>query len=235
MAKQAGMGTRLLVGGYDVSGDINAIGTIGSQLAPIDTTDITQSAHSRIPGLRDGTMSFTAFFDAANAHPVLSQLPGANTLMSAVLPPLAVGSPAACLNALQVSYNPTRSNAGDLTIACEGQADQGDGPCWTQALTPGIRPDAAATNGAAVDNGASTANGARLFLQVVQFTGTSATITVQQSADNATWSTLGAFTAVAAAPNAQSLTVAGTVNRYLRVISAGTFSSLQFAAFAARN
>jgi hypothetical protein len=229
------MGSRFLVGGFDVSGDINALSAIGSALAPLDVTDITQSAHSRIAGLRDGTMSFTAFFDAANAHPVLSALPAANTLMSFLVPPLAVGSPAACLNALQVSYNPTRSNAGDLTIACEGQGDLGDGPQWCLSLTPGIRPDIAPTTGTTLDNGAATASGAQLFLQVTQFTGTSATVNVTHSPDSSTWTTLATFSAVTAAPHTQTQTVAGAVNRYVRVATTGTFQSLQFAAFVNRN
>ena len=56
MAKSSGIGARFLTGGYDISGDVNALDTIGGTQALLDSTDITQSAHSRIPGLRDGTM-----------------------------------------------------------------------------------------------------------------------------------------------------------------------------------
>ena len=46
-------------------------------------------------------------------------------------------------------------------------------------------------------------------MQVTAFAGTSVTVTVQQSADNATWITLGsAFTAVTAAPAFQRVTTA---------------------------
>ena len=304
MAKQSGLGSRFLVGGYDLSGDVNAVGTIGGALAPIDTTDITQSAHSRIPGLADGSMSWTSFFDVANAHPVLSALPGTDALVSFLPSPLAVGTPVANVDAIQVSYNPTRSNAGDLTIACEAQADTGAPLEWCVALTPGVRADTGATNGASLDQGAGftapavpattvtaantspltstvvitggtvtnvavngvtagtgdgtytvpsggaiavtysaaptwtwtlgTASGAALYLQATRFTGSSATVTVQHSADNSTWATLGAFTAVTAAPAFQRLAVTGSVSRYLRVISAGTFTALSFAAAALR-
>lgn len=74
-----------------------------------------------------------------------------------------------------------------------------------------------------------TAFGAQAYLQVSQFTGTSVTVTVQHSPDNSTWSTLAAFTAVTAAPAAQRVTAAGTVGRYLRVISTGTFTAASFA------
>jgi hypothetical protein len=234
VAKQGGLGSRFIVGGYDLSGDINAVGTIGSTLAPGDITGIDKYAHERLALLRDGTMSFTAFFDPGGAHPVLSALPGTDTLMTYIPPPQAIGSPAANLDAIQVSYNPTRSNAGDLTIACEGQGDTGVPLEWGVGLTAGIREDSTATNGADLDNGAATSSGAAVYLQVTQFTGSTAAITVQQSADNSTWTTLAAFTAVTAAPDNQRAAVTGTVGRYLRVISAGTFTSLQFAAFVSR-
>lgn len=235
MAKTSGLGSRFLVGGYDLSGDINAIGTAGATIAMDDITGIDKYAHERLALLRDGTLSFTAFFDPSVSHPVLSDLPGTDTLMTFIPPPQEAGSPAACLNALQVSYNPTRSNAGALTIACEGNADAGEPLHWGLGLTAGIRQDSSGTDGPDVDNGAATSNGALLYLQVTQFTGSTATVTVQHSADNSTWSTLGAFTAVTAAPAHQSLAVTGAVDRYVRVISAGTFSSLDFFAGISRN
>ena len=75
MAKQSGLGARFLVAGYDISGDVQALDTVHGGPALIDSTDITQSAHSRIYGQRDGSISFTSFFDNANATPVLKTLP----------------------------------------------------------------------------------------------------------------------------------------------------------------
>lgn len=208
MAKQSGMGMRLLLGGYDVSGDINALDQVSGGPELLDVTDITQSAHSRIPGQRDGHMAFTAFMDTANAHPVLSALPRADVLMTALLPTLAVGGAAACLNAKQLNYDPTRSAKGDLTLKVAGDGNA-FGLEWGVTLTAGLRTDTTATNGAALDNAAATGWGAQMYLQVTGFAGTSVTVTVQQSADNSTWITLGsAFTAVTAAPNTQRVTTA---------------------------
>ena len=61
-------------------------------------------------------MGFTVFMDAANAHPVLKTLPTTDTQMMALLPTLAVGGAAACLNAKQVGYDPTRSATGELLL-----------------------------------------------------------------------------------------------------------------------
>ena len=141
------------MGGYDISGDVNALDSIGGTQALLDSTDITQSAHSRIAGLRDGMMGFTVFMDTANAHPVLSALPTTDELMTFLSPPLAQGSPAACLNAKQVGYNPTRGTDGSLMIKVEGQGNA-FALEWGVQLTAGLRTDTTGTTGANFDQGA---------------------------------------------------------------------------------
>lgn len=229
MSKQSGLGSRFLVGGYDLSGDISALSSINSTLAPLDVTGIDKGAHERIAGLRDGSMSFTSFWNTANSVPVLSSLPKTDTLMAFIPPPQALGGPSAWLQALQVSYNPTRGNDGALTMATEGQGD-GWGLEWCQMLTAGLRADTGPANGASIDGGAASSFGAGAYLQLTGFTGTSVTVTVQHSADNSTWTTLAAFSAVTAAPSWQRARATGTVNRYLRVITSGTFTRAVFAA-----
>jgi hypothetical protein len=205
--KQTGLGARFLVSGYDISGDIQALDMVSGGPALIDSTDITQSAHSRIPGLRDGHIAFTTFMDTANAHPVLDALPTTDALMTVLLPTLAVGAPAACLNAKQIGYDPTRSNSGELTMKVAGEGNS-YGLEWGVTLTSGLRTDTSATPGTSLDNAASSAWGAQMYLQVTAFSGTDVTVTVQQSADNSTFITLGAFTQVVAAPGTQRVTTA---------------------------
>jgi hypothetical protein len=208
MAKQGGLGARFLIGGYDISGDIQALDNVHGGPALIDSTDITQSAHSRITGLRDGGMGVTVYMDPANAHPVLDALPRTDTLGMFLLPTLAVGGAVACLNAKQVNYDPTRGAAGELTLKTDLQANL-YGLEWAQTLTAGLRTDTTATNGASLDNTAASYWGAQAYLQVTAISGTSVTVTVQQSADNSTWITLGsAFTAVTAPPAFQRVTTA---------------------------
>jgi len=187
---------------------VQALDQISGGPALSDVTDITQSAHARLGMLRDGHMAFTVFMDAANAHPVLDALPRTGVLMTALLPALAVGGAAACLNAKQVNYDPSRSAAGDLMMKVQGEGNA-YGLEWGLTLTAGLRTDTTATNGASLDNTVPTGWGAQMYLQCTAFTGTSVTVTVQQSPDNSTWYTLGsAFTAVSAAPNFQRVTTA---------------------------
>jgi len=156
MAKQSGLGARFLVGGYDLSGDINAIDQITGGPAFLDVTDITESAHERIGGERDGSMGFTCYMNPARTHPVLAALPTADELMTALMPPLAVGSAAASCNAKQVGYDPTRGTDGSLMMKVEGQGN-GFGTEWGVTLTAGVRTDTTATSGATLDQGAGFA------------------------------------------------------------------------------
>jgi hypothetical protein len=228
VAKQSGLASRFLLAGYDISGDVSAVDTIAGTVALLDVTDITQSAHSRIGGLRDGSMSITSWFDSGNATPVLDALPTSDVIAS-FLVQTSLGNPVACVNAKQVNYDPNRAADGALSLKTECQAN-GYGLEWGVQLTPGVQTDTEASDGTDVDNGASTDYGAQAYLHVTALTGTGATITVQHSADNSTWSDLISFTEVEAAPAQQRATVSNTttVDRYLRVISAGTFSSVSY-------
>lgn len=238
MAKQSGLGQRLLVGGFDISGDIQALENVHGGPALLDVTDITQSAHSRIGGLRDGGLGATTFFDTANAHPVLAALPRGDVAASYLLG-VALGSPAACCVAKQINYDPTRATDGALTLKTQFEAN-GFGLEWGELLTPGLRTDTTATAGAVVDDGASSAFGGQAYLQVTGFTGTSVTVAVQHATTSGgSYSNVTglAFTAVTAAPAWQRLASSNslTINEFVKVTTTGTFSSATFAVVFVRN
>jgi hypothetical protein len=297
MAKQGGLQQKLLVGGYDLSGNVQALDGVHGGPALGDFTTIDQAAHARQGLQRDGGMSVATLMDPALAHPVLAALPTADEQGMYMLNPLAVGSPAACCIAKQIDYEQSRAANGMLTQKTQFDSN-GYGLEWCVALTAGVRSDTTATNGTSLDQGGGfttpsvpasgtpvtntsplpatvvvsggtvsnvvvngvsvgtgdgtytvpsgqvvtltysaaptwtwtlqTVFGAQAYLQVTQVTGTSVTVTVQHSPDNSTWSTLAAFTAVTAAPATQRLTASGTVGRYLRAITTGTFSAASF-------
>ena len=159
MAKQSGLGQRLLVGGYDISGDIQALDNVQGGPKLLDVTDITESAHARITGQRDGSLGVSAFFDAANAHPVLSALPTTDVGVSYLLG-TALGDSAACCVAKQVGYDPTRAADGALTLKTKFEAN-GYGLEWGEQLTAGLRTDTTATAGSYFDDGAASTTAAR--------------------------------------------------------------------------
>lgn len=237
MAKTSGLGQRLYAAGVDLSGDTGSIDTISAPMAPIDVTDITQSAHSRLGGQRDSAFSFTSFFDPAvgASHAALSALPVTDIALMALAEGPVLGGATYCTIAKQIGYDPTRPQDGSLTFKIDTQGN-GFGAEWGKLLTAGIRTDTAATNGTAVDTTASAAFGLQAYLQVFGFTGTDATVKLQDSADNASFADItgAVFTQVTGStPQGQRIALANTatVRRYVRAstITTGGFTSLPFA------
>jgi hypothetical protein len=242
MTKQNGLGDGLLVGGYDLSGDIGSIKSIRGPMVPSVVTGINKSAVERVGGLRDGGMDYTAWFnpDTAAAHPVLSALPTTDQV-AMYLRGTTLGSPAACLVGKQLNYAPTRAADASLSIEITMVANS-YGVEWGVQHTAGLRADTAATNGTGVDGTAATDFGLQAYLEVSAFTGTSVTVKLQESSDNGStdaWAdvTGGGFTAVSAARATQRIETARdlTVERYLRVVTTGTFTAATFCVVVVRN
>lgn len=250
MAKQSGLGDQLFIGGYDIGADVSALSDISTPRATLPSTGITSSANERIFGSRDASASFTAFFNpgpvggpVGNEHKALRGLPTTDTQLM-YLRGASLGGEAFSMVGKQINYDPSRGDDGSLTFGVSVQSN-GFGADWGQQLTVGIRSDTTATNGVGVDfttaaNPTSAAFGFQAYLQVFSFTGTSVTVKLQDSPDNAAWTdvTGGAFTVVSAAPTSeriQSASATLSVARYLRVITTGTFSQCSFAVTATRN
>lgn len=245
MPKTGGLGDALYVHGYDLSGDIQALGVIGGGPAPIDVTAINKLAMERIGGLRDGRLEMTSFFNptANQAHDRLSNLPTTDVIATYCRSTV-LGKPAAALNSKQTNYDPTRGADGSLTAAVSAVGNA-YGLEWGEQLTAGTRTDTAATLGTGVDLLASTAFGLQAYLHVVAFTGTDVTVKIQESSDNGVgdaWADVvgGGFTQITStSPTAQRIETARglTVERYLRAVtvtSAG-FTNLQFQVMAVKN
>lgn len=244
MAKSSGLGDELYVMGYDLSGDTGSLSAIRGGPTALDVTGIKKGAPERIGGLRDGEIAWSAWWNAAadQAHEVLSPLPTSDRVVT-YCHGETIGAQAACLIGKQIGYDPTRGQDGSLTIALTAVAN-GFGLEWGDRLTPGIRTDTDATDGASHDAGAATAHGLQAYLHVFAFDGVDATVTIQQSSDDGAGDafagvTSGAFTQITAPRTAERIATAGgqTVERYLRVVTttSGGFTELSFAVVVVRN
>lgn len=245
MSKKTGIPCQLYVSGYQLGSDIREFNTRSPQ-AMLDYTDITQSAIERKPGLRDGGMTLTSFYNpaATRAHARFSGLPTGDQLTTLTLGTEAIGTNVFNCYAKQLNYDPTRDNAGMLTFGVDYTANSYGLECGN-LLTAGVRTDTGATNGTSYDQGSASpgAFGAQFHLHVLAFTGTDATIKIQESSDNGVgdaWADVvgGGFTAITAGPTFQRIAT-GLINveRYLRVVtttSAG-FSSMAFLVTGWRN
>lgn len=240
MAKEHGLGAAFYLDGVDLSGDTNSLGRINKGLSPIVQTGIDKYAPERVSGLLDGGFTWVSYFNPANAHPALDDMPRGDRVVTYVHKGTELGTPVASCVAKQVSYDPTRAATGELTLNVDVQSNAWwlD---WGFALTAGKRVDTAATNGSSVDfgipGGTNAYNfGLQAYLHVFEFTGTNATVKLQQSSDNGVgdaWADVvgGGFTQITSGPGAQRLSTARnlSVERYLRVATTGVFTSMTFA------
>lgn len=240
MAKQSGLGDRLFVGGYNLSGDVGSLGAIGGGPQAQEVTAIDKSAKERIGLQRDGRIEFSSWFNpAASAeHDVLSVLPTTDVAVS-YFRGAAVGNEAASMWAKQINYDAKRDDKGGLEWSVEAQAN-GYGLEWGRQLTAGVRADTVATNGASIDAGAASTNGLTWWLQVFSSNATLANIELHSSSDNGVGDPFAvvpgctvAFVGVGT-PNAVRITAAGNIERYLRVVSQGVFTDLTFASAVSR-
>ena len=114
--KESGLGDRLFVAGYDLSGDIGSIQKISGGPAPLEVTGIDKSGYERIGGRRDGGLDFTAWFDdqPGQAHPRLGSLPTTDQIVT-YFHGATQGNTCASLVAKQVNYDGNRAADGAFT------------------------------------------------------------------------------------------------------------------------
>lgn len=244
MGKTSGLGMGFDVDGIDLSGDINSFGKIGGGLGGTqDLTGIDKLAYERVGLLRTGAVEWMSYFNASanQAHPKFSALPTIDVVASVRLDNT-LGGAAAGMVGKQINYDPKRGKDGSLL--CDVKATcNGFGLEFGQLLTAGKRADVAAGNGTPYDYGATIATtnfGLQMYVQLYAFTGTSVTIKIQSSSDNGadayadvTGATTAALTAIGAVRVATGPTAA--VERYLRVVTVGTFTVTTFSVIAVRN
>ena len=167
-------------------------------------------------------------------HDFLSTLPRTDTI-ACYFRGTTLLNPTASLFGRQLDYDPTRDATGNLTMAVEAQSD-GYGLEWGVQLTAGLRTDITGTSGAYVDdNGGSSSFGAQAYLQIIEFSGTSVDVVIEDSAASgsgyASLIDFGSQTGIGAWRGA----VTGAVDRYLKVVTSGTFDYVTFAVAWTRN
>lgn len=246
MAKSPGMGHRLFIDGYDVASDVSSVSNLSVPMTVQTVTGIDKYAIERIGLLHDCTAEFGHYWNPTNVagdaiHLVLKGLPRTDRQVS-YLAGTTAGAPMLSLVSKQVNYDWTRGTDGSMTgtTSCQGNAYGG---AWGVSMTAGKRTEATAGNVASVDLGTlpvSYSFGWSAYLHVFAFTGTSITVKIQDSADNATFAdvTSAAFTAATAIGVQRIGTAAGspaTVRRYVRLVTTGTYSNATYAVNFVRN
>lgn len=216
MAFLHGTNADVYMNGYDVTTYLTDFSlTINGEA--VDVTTLSAVWHDVIAGLKAFTFTGNGFISggAGSQDEVIHAL--MNSVKDVMYFPqgdTAVGNFGYAGKGIQTTYTPTSPIGGASTFTLsstgKGYADRIVALHIKEAET-------ADENGASVDNTASSANGGAGYLQVFSFSGFSGVVVkVQHSTDNAIWSDLITFTTVASAPTTEAISVAGTVNRYLR-------------------
>lgn len=240
MAKQAGLGDQFFIDGIDLSGDVGALTRISAPSGLLEETGINKSAIERVFGQFDGAMEFNVWFNDASGqeHENLKAKGSGNDRIATWFRGSGIGNGAAALVCKQINYDWNRGADASLqgSVQCLGQ---GYGLDFCEQLTAGKRTDSAATNGASLDGVAASANGLAAYLHVFAFTGTSVTVKVQESSDDGAgdpFADVLTFTAATGVTKERKVTssLTAAVERYLRVVTTGTFSNAVFAVCATR-
>lgn len=242
MTKSSGLGANLYLDGIDLSNDVGEVSQIAGGNSPLVVTGIDKYAFERIGGKRDGNMTFSTFRNPATGKEfdILSTRPTTSRVATYVHNAATLGTPAASLYAKQVNYDPTRGQDGSYTNAISLPSTD-YGLEWGRMLTTGKRTDGGAANGTGVDFAASSAFGLQAWLHIFAFTGTSVTVKIQESSDNAVGDAYadvvgGSFGALSAIGSYRLATATNlSVERWLRVVTTGTFSNAVFAVQVTRN
>ena len=233
MAKKSGLGQQIFVHGYDLSGDVASIDNAGSPRELLDTTALNASAHERVMGLSDGNIGVSSWFNDATEqeHAAFKGLVTTDRIVTWAFGATR-GDVAACLVAKQLNYDGSRGTDGSLSFSVDTQAD-GISLDWCNTLTTGKETHSSAGSSTSRDDGAGTTAGMVAYLEITDCDSGTPTVTIQESSDNGSsdaWVNVLSFSAVgyASAPTAERSTMSGTVKRYLRVTTTGTFSNADF-------
>lgn len=235
MSKETGLGARFYLNSGAFANDIKAVPTIEKGIDTLDFTGIDKEAFERLAGQLRGRLAYQTFMNPTGAHATVNDLPRTDVQLS-YFHRATVGVPAASMVAKQMDYKLNRADSGEFL----GDVDSLSNAWWLDwglSMTAGTRTDTGVTNGAAVDfsyQGAPKSFGLQAYLHVMAFTGTSVTIKLQQDDNSgftsATDVTGGGFTTVTGATFERIQTARNlSIERYLRVVTTGTFSNVQFA------
>lgn len=214
MAFVASTKSRLLLGDFHLAAYTTDI-TLSAVTEMLESTVLTDTAKQFIPGQDTSTLTLSGHHDVDEFSDLASFKSATTTPLTYAPSGLAVGSEVALVNVIDTNFETSAPVAGtvDWSLGAQttGRTDFGFSLANLAAVT-------ADTNGSSHDGSASSAVGAVAHLHVTAFSGFSGVVvTIQDSADNAAWATIGTFTTVAGVTG-ERIEIAGTVRRYVRAV-----------------
>jgi hypothetical protein len=236
MAKTTAFQMGAYVAGYDLSGDIGAVNSIATPVQMFEVPNLDKLAMERLQGRKDGSFDFQNWFnDATSQEHTMASALALTDIMVMLAMGAAVGAAAYFGTFKHVDY-PTTMNAdgsvqGQITgvgSAYGGTAVNAFPPEWGVMLTALSDNFSSSSSSSSKDDGASTSAGIRAMIQPISLSSGTPTVVIEDSTNDSTWVTLVSFGTVAVATPELVMT-SGTINRYMRITTTGTFSNLKIA------
>lgn len=233
-----GKATGVIYGTFDITKFLKDI-TVNQSTETVDSTPFQTQDKTYVIGMADATVTVGGFYEGS--------LPATKALFEDAAgqdtdTPFLVGyggwkpGNRVRMGVCQLASFDVSGSISDLVAISGGM--QADGGLRGGFLLDNLNPVTAATTGATQDGGAASTRGGRLQVHVPANTRTAAAVvTVQHSTNGTTWVDLQATPIPLGTTGAFVYAIAGTINRYVRVIStltAGT-GQLVYTAALARN
>ncbi len=228
-----GKGAGVWVAQFDLSGDFTGY-NFGMDRPNADITTMGLDDRVLLAGTRGGNISVQGIFDSAvdKSDEELQNLDGVESVITASpTAAAAIGDRAHMVNGFLEDYQPRSSITDAVRFSAGVKASAG---AYSGVISQHNSQQSSVGNSASVDFGATTANGATAFIHVTQFSGTDATMTIEDATTEPTYGSLVAFTQVTGLTS-EKVTVAGNVLRFTRVALTGTFTTVTFVVSFARN
>ena len=231
MAFAHGKGAGVWMNEFDFASDLTQY-NFGKTRQLVNVTTFGNDDKVWLAGLGEGQINFQGIWNpAANqTDEEIVALDGTEVVITASpTGATAIGDRAHMVNGELDNYQPRApvNDAVRFSVSYTGDDAQGGVILHENAQ------ESATGNHTSVDGSAQTTNGAVANLHVTQFSGTDATVTIEDSTDDSVWGSLVAFTQVTGTTS-ERVSVAGTVERYVRVALTGTFTTVTFVVSFAR-
>jgi hypothetical protein len=221
-----GKNTVVLFDKYDLSQYFTSA-TTSAMAEAVDTTTFGSVNKTYAVGMKDGTVAFEGLWsgvlDTLGSDAVLHAAIASTTkkIITVATEGATIGRRCKLVNTDETSYEVKAAVADMVKISAQAQASGTVGGLDGGVLLSASQALTGTTTNTGVDNAVASTNGGVAHLHVTTNTRNgAATIKVQQSANNSTWTDLVVFTATTASTTTSERIeiAAGTsVSRYLRV------------------
>jgi len=232
--KRAGKWARIWVDGYSLETKISNVGPLANTFDEIEVSGYNQDKNY-LAGQGDGSIIVDGYLDQTDnsTHEAFSTIAsGDNSQIVTValgnnaLP--AIGDPTASMHCQQFNYTSTTLRSGAIAFNAAMKAGP-DLPIleWGVLLADtSITADGSSTS---VDGAAATTAGGSAYLHITGLSaGDTIVVTIEDSANDSTWATIGTFTIDGSAINGQRIAIAGTIRRYVRATYDVTGAAVSF-------